>query len=792
LSENYDQGSIKVLEGMEAVRKRPAMYIGDTSGYGLHHLVFEVVDNCVDEALAGHCDNVDVWINEDNSITVTDDGRGIPVDWHETEQMPTIEVILTKLHAGGKFDNDAYKVSGGLHGVGVSCVNALSEKFDVHVHRDGKIYHQTYSKGEKVTDLKEIGNTDKRGTTVTFKPDTTIFEELVYQFDILSSRLRELAFLNKGLKLNIEDKRSTELKRDEFVYQDGIQAFVRYINENKTTLHNDVIYFNKETDRMHVELAFQYNDQYSETLYSFANNINTREGGYHLSGLRAALTRTLNNYAKNNKLLKGTSQPSGEDIREGIVAVVSVKLPNPQFEGQTKTKLGNREVQGIVEGIVSEQLDKYFEENPAVAKNLVNKAVSSAQAREAARKARDLTRRKSVLTSGSLPGKLADCSSRDKTSTEIYLVEGDSAGGSAKQGRDRHFQAILPLKGKILNVEKARIDKMLSHDEITILIQALGTSIGEEFDVEKLRYGRIIIMTDADVDGSHIRTLLLTFLFRHMRELIENGHIYIAKPPLFLVSRRKTKKYVFDETVLGKELIELGKDGARIIYEPDQLEFTGTQLEKLLDILIKMENYENRLAAKGLSMSQYLGNFKFGKLPMYFIKLINGDLKVCYDEEQYVDMLREIQLEMGGENVEDHVKTTIKVPYHNEIENVLADLEGLQLSARHYQQESSYPLFEVSDEKESVKVQNLKEVAETLKQFGQRGMEIQRYKGLGEMNPEQLWETTMDPEFRTLVKVDMQDAAKADNMFSILMGDNVEVRRTFIEDNALLVGELDI
>lgn len=792
MSENYDQGSIKVLEGMEAVRKRPAMYIGDTSGYGLHHLVFEVVDNCVDEALAGHCDNVDVWINEDNSITVTDDGRGIPVDWHETEQMPTIEVILTKLHAGGKFDNDAYKVSGGLHGVGVSCVNALSEKFDVHVHRDGKIYHQTYSKGEKVTDLKEIGNTDKRGTTVTFKPDTTIFEELVYQFDILSSRLRELAFLNKGLKLNIEDKRSTELKRDEFVYQDGIQAFVRYINENKTTLHNDVIYFNKETDRMHVELAFQYNDQYSETLYSFANNINTREGGYHLSGLRAALTRTLNNYAKNNKLLKGTSQPSGEDIREGIVAVVSVKLPNPQFEGQTKTKLGNREVQGIVEGIVSEQLDKYFEENPAVAKNLVNKAVSSAQAREAARKARDLTRRKSVLTSGSLPGKLADCSSRDKTSTEIYLVEGDSAGGSAKQGRDRHFQAILPLKGKILNVEKARIDKMLSHDEITILIQALGTSIGEEFDVEKLRYGRIIIMTDADVDGSHIRTLLLTFLFRHMRELIENGHIYIAKPPLFLVSRRKTKKYVFDETVLGKELIELGKDGARIIYEPDQLEFTGTQLEKLLDILIKMENYENRLAAKGLSMSQYLGNFKFGKLPMYFIKLINGDLKVCYDEEQYVDMLREIQLEMGGENVEDHVKTTIKVPYHNEIENVLADLEGLQLSARHYQQESSYPLFEVSDEKESVKVQNLKEVAETLKQFGQRGMEIQRYKGLGEMNPEQLWETTMDPEFRTLVKVDMQDAAKADNMFSILMGDNVEVRRTFIEDNALLVGELDI
>lgn len=792
MSENYDQGSIKVLEGMEAVRKRPAMYIGDTSSYGLHHLVFEVVDNCVDEALGGHCNNIDVFINEDESVTVIDDGRGIPVDWHETEQMPTLEVILTKLHAGGKFDNDAYKVSGGLHGVGVSCVNALSHEFDVQVYRNGKIYQQKYSCGAKITELAEKGSTDKRGTCITFKPDPAIFDELIFQYDILSSRLRELAFLNKGLKLNIEDRRSENPKHDEFCYHEGIKAFIKYINENKTTLHDEVIYFYKETDRMHVELAFQYNDQYSETLYSFANNINTREGGYHLSGLRAALTRTLNNYAKNNKLLKGTSIPSGEDIREGIVAIVSVKLPQPQFEGQTKTKLGNREVQGIVEGIVSEQLDKYFEENPNVAKVLVNKAVSSNHAREAARKARDLTRRKSVLSSGSLPGKLADCSSRDKTNTEIYLVEGDSAGGSAKQGRDRHFQAILPLKGKILNVEKARLDKMLSHDEITILIQALGTSIGEEFSVDNLRYGRIIIMTDADVDGSHIRTLLLTFLFRHMRALIENGHIYIAKPPLFLVTRRKTKKYVFDETVLGKELLELGKEGAKVIYEPDKIVFEGPQLDRLLNILVRLEKYETKLAARGVPFQQYLNKIKFGKLPLYFFKLSSGEIKVCYDEEQHIDVLRELELEFGHEHIHENIAVTVKIGYHKEIEETLSDLEGLQLSTRHYQQESSYPLFEVSDEKETVKVQNLREVAATMKTFGQRGMEIQRYKGLGEMNPEQLWETTMDPEHRTLVKVGMQDAAKADHMFSILMGDNVEVRRTFIEDNALLVGELDI
>ena len=791
MADTYDQNSIKVLEGMEAVRKRPAMYIGDTSAYGLHHLVFEVVDNCVDEHLAGFCTRVDVSINEDNSITVIDDGRGIPVDWHESEQMPTIEVILTKLHAGGKFDNDAYKVSGGLHGVGVSCVNALSSDFDVEVYRDGMIYHQNYSRGEKTSDLKEGGHTKKRGTCITFMPDAQIFDETVYQYDILCSRLRELAFLNKGLTLCIEDKREGHAQKDEFCYQEGIQAFVKYINENKTALH-DVIYFQKETDKIVVELAFQYNDQYSETLYSFANNINTREGGYHLSGFRGALTRVLNNYAKNNKLLKGAVQPSGEDIREGIVAVVSVKLPHPQFEGQTKTKLGNREVQGIVESIVAEQLDQHFEENPNVAKSLIGKAQSSAQAREAARKARDLTRRKSVLSSGSLPGKLADCASKEKEKTEIYLVEGDSAGGSAKQGRDRHFQAILPLKGKILNVEKARIDKMLSHDEITVLIQALGTGIGQEFELEKLRYGRIIIMTDADVDGSHIRTLLLTFLFRHMKDLIENGHVYIAKPPLFLVTRRKTKKYVFDETVLGNELMNLGKDGAKVVFEPEQIEFSGVQLDRLLEILVQMEEYERTLAAMGIAMPQYLKQMKLGKCPLYILKTDSDEMKYCFTEEEYTDMMRELEIERGDGEADSHIQKKIRISFHGKIEQTLADLEGLQLSSRHYLQESTYPMFLVADEKESFQVQNLKEVSDKLKDFGQRGLEIQRYKGLGEMNPEQLWETTMDPEYRTLVKVDMADAAKADHMFSILMGDNVEVRRSFIEDNALLVGELDI
>ena len=790
MAEDYNSSSIKVLEGMEAVRKRPAMYIGDTSTYGLHHLVFEVVDNCVDEALAGHCNNVNVFINEDNSVTVVDDGRGIPVDWHEQEQMPTIEVILTKLHAGGKFDNEAYKVSGGLHGVGVSCVNALSSDFNVEVYKNGIIYHQNYSKGEKVTELVERGKTTDNGTKITFVPDNSIFDDTEYQFEIITNRLRELAFLNKSLTLTIEDKRTG--KRDDYCYDQGIRAFISYMNEGKSTLHNDVIYFHKESEKIQIELAFQYNDSYTESLFSFANNINTREGGFHLSGFRSALTRTLNNYAKNNKLLKGATLPTGEDIREGIIAVISIKLQNPQFEGQTKTKLGNREVQGMVETIVNEQLDIYFDQNPNVAKTLVTKAINSATARDAARKARDLTRRKGVLNSGSLPGKLADCSNKDKTSTEVYLVEGDSAGGSAKQGRDRVFQAILPLKGKILNVEKARIDKMLSHDEITILIQALGTGIGEEFDYEKLRYGRVIIMTDADVDGSHIRTLLLTFIFRHMKELIEGGHIYIAKPPLFLVTRRKKKTYVFDESQLDKDLMKFGSDGAKIVYDPEQIEFNDTQLNRLVSILIKMEDFTRLLAASGVQLEQYLSKIKLNRLPLYVLKEESGEMVYCYNEIEYDEYLSGLKAKHGEEAGEEHIATKVRISYHSGIEEVLQDLEGLQLSPRHYFQKSGYPLFSIIEDKETKKADNLFEVSVILKELGQRGMEIQRYKGLGEMNPDQLWETTMDPENRTLVKVDLLDAAKADRMFSILMGDNVEVRRTFIEENALLVDQLDI
>lgn len=776
---------------MDAVRKRPAMYIGDTSSYGLHHLVFEVVDNSVDEALAGHCNQVDVIINEDNSVTVNDNGRGIPVDMHKEENMPAVELILTTLHAGGKFDNNSYKVSGGLHGVGVSCVNALSIDFDVEVHREGIIYHMNFSKGVRQTDLKERGHTEKRGTFITFKPDPSIFEELVYQFDILAGRLRELAFLNKGLTLNIEDKRNN--KKDSFCYEDGLKEFVRFINQGKDVIHPDVIHILKEIDGgIQVEVAMQYNTNYTESLFSFANNINTREGGFHLSGLRSALTRTVNNYARNSKMLKGTVTPTGEDIREGLVAVISIKMPDPQFEGQTKTKLGNRDIQGIVESIVNAELDRYFEENPNIAKTIVTKSLSSLQAREAARRARDITRRKGVFSSGSLPGKLADCSDKSKDRSEIYLVEGDSAGGSAKQGRDRHFQAILPLKGKILNVEKARIDKMLAHEEISILIQALGTGIGEEFDHEKLRYGRVIIMTDADVDGSHIRTLLLTFIFRHMRSLIEDGRIYIAQPPLYKVTRRKSKKYVFDENILDQELIQLASDGIKIVYEPEQLEFSGAHLERLIKIILSLEKFRGMLAAKGIFLEDYLRHLRLGKLPLYHVCMKNGKKKLFLSDEDFDSFARELELEHGG-SWEDQVSDKSRITFHTDMEECLADLEGLQLSPRHYYHESEVPLFTVhADEKEKIPASRLSDLRKILRELGMKGVDIQRYKGLGEMNPDQLWETTMDPNHRILIKVGMQDAVKADNMFSVLMGDNVDVRRRFIEDNALLAGNLDI
>ena len=630
---HYDATTITVLKGLEAVRRRPAMYIGDTSSRGLHHLVYEVVDNSVDEAMAGFCDEIKVTLNNDCSVIVEDNGRGIPVDMHPTQKKPALEVVMTMLHAGGKFDHDSYKVSGGLHGVGVSVVNALSEWCEVEVSRDGNVYFQRYERGNAVTTVKKIGTRVKPGNKTTFMPDLEIFKKRDFSYEILAGRLKELAFLNGGLRIVLTDKRAGEEKTETFQYRGGLTAFVKYLNENKEVLHPKPVYFQKNREGTDVEIAFQYTDGYSENIFSYVNNINTIEGGTHLIGFKTALTRTINNYAVKNKLTKnGDSQLQGEDVREGLTAVISIKVPDPQFEGQTKTKLGNSETKGIVESIVGEMLGEYLEENPSVGKKVIEKCSQSAQAREAARKARDLVRRKSALESGALPGKLADCSLKEPELCEIYIVEGDSAGGSAKQGRDRRFQAILPLKGKILNVEKARLDKALANDEIRTLILALGTGMGEGFDITNTRYGKVIIMTDADIDGSHIRTLLLTFFYRYMKPLVEAGKVYIAQPPLYRVKKGKAEHYAFDDD------------------ERDRL----------------------------------------------------------------------------------------------------------------------------------------------IERLGKVGISVQRYKGLGEMNPDQLWKTTMNPETRTLKQVDLENATEADRIFTTLMGDAVEPRRKFIEEHARYVKNLDV
>lgn len=626
----YDAGKIQVLEGLEAVRKRPSMYIGSTDTRGLHHLVYEVVDNSIDEALAGFCSNIDVTINRDNTVTVEDNGRGIPVDLHTKYQKSALEVVMTMLHAGGKFDTDTYKVSGGLHGVGVSVVNALSEWMEVEVYRDGKVYFQRYQRGKPSTELTVRGETDKTGTKLTFKADYEVFETLDISFETISKRLREMAYLNKGIKIFIKDERTGDEKL--FHYEGGIVAFVEHLNKNKNPLHAPPIYFQKSKNNTQVEIAIQYNDSYTETVFSFANNINTHEGGTHLSGFKAALTRTANDYAKDRGLIKGSDKLSGEDIREGLTAIISVKLTNPQFEGQTKTKLGNSDVKGIVETLVGEGLGEFLEENPKEAEKIISKSVIAAQARDAARKARELTRRKSALEISALPGKLADCSEKDASKCEVYLVEGDSAGGSAKQGRSRAFQAILPLRGKILNVEKARLNKILKNNEIRALITAIGTGLGDDFDIEKARYHKIIIMTDADVDGAHIRTLLLTFLYRYMKQLIEVGYVYIAQPPLYRLKKGKVTHYVYNDAEKDRKMEEIGN----------------------------------------------------------------------------------------------------------------------------------------------------------------QGVNVQRFKGLGEMNPDQLWETTMNPDTRTLVKVMLENAIEADEIFTILMGDKVEPRREFIEKHAREVKNLDI
>ncbi len=824
---SYDAKNIQVLEGMEAVRKRPAMYIGDISVRGLHHLVYEVVDNSVDEVLAGHAKRIDVVVHNNNSVSVTDDGRGIPVDIHKGEKKPAVEVVLTMLHAGGKFDKKTYKVSGGLHGVGVSVVNALSEWLEVEIKRDGKVHHQRYQRGKAATKLTVIGKSKSTGTKVTFKADKEIFNiPIDYTYDILANRLRELAFLNKGLMITLKDERGAKEKEAEFCFTGGIVSFVQELNKNKNPLHPKVIYFDGEKDHTQVEIAMQYNDGYAENIYSFVNNINTTEGGTHVSGYKASLTRCVNQYCKGKNILKDDISVQGDDIREGLTVVISCKVPNPQFEGQTKTKLGNSDVEGFVESIVNEGLGKFFEENSSVANKIIEKAVLAAKAREAARKARELTRRKGALESGSLPGKLADCQESDASLCEIYLVEGDSAGGSAKQGRDRRFQAILPLKGKILNVEKARLHKVLSNEEICTVINALGTGIGEEFNLEKLRYHKILIMCDADVDGSHIRTLLLTFFFRQMHQLVEKGHIYIAQPPLYKIKRGKREEYIETEEKMSELLLELGSENSVLVRLKDKEKIADKKLVELLKSLVSFDKIAIGLNKRGVELSKYLGSRdkKTKSLPIYRVK-VEGEDQFLYDDDELADVIKkfekkkgkEIDLgetEKGGDRKSAIAKEIDLIEFFeaDELYDTIKTIEKLGLDIEDYssantdkkesktakpskrkevfKKDMKYKLEQ--KEEESVYLENLAEVLKFVQAQGKKGLTIQRYKGLGEMNPAQLWETTMDPERRTVLKVTLEDTVEADKTFTTLMGDEVEPRREFIHKYAREVRNLDI
>ncbi|WP_298439471.1 DNA topoisomerase (ATP-hydrolyzing) subunit B [Geobacter sp.] len=791
--QSYDYGAdkIKVLEGLSAVRKRPAMYIGSTASQGLHHLVYEIVDNSIDEALAGYCDEVNVTIHPDGSVTVVDNGRGIPTDMHPTEGKSAAEVVLTVLHAGGKFDNSSYKVSGGLHGVGVSVVNALSKKLELEIRRNGKVYRQSYACGDSQTPLEVVGETKKRGTKITFLPDDTIFETTEFSFDVLSQRLRELAFLNAGVRITIADERE-EGKSHEFHYEGGIVSFVEYLNRNRTALHPKPIYFKGEKGGVEMEVALQYNDSYDEKVFSFANNINTHEGGTHLIGFRAALTRTMNTYATTNDLLKKEKVAiSGEDLREGLTAVISVKIPQPQFEGQTKTKLGNSEVKGYVESLMNEKLAMFLEENPKVARDIIGKSIEAARAREAARKARELTRRKGALDISNLPGKLADCQERDPALCELYLVEGDSAGGSAKQGRDRKFQAILPLKGKILNVEKARFDKMLSSQEIGTLITALGTGIGkDDFDVAKLRYHRIIVMTDADVDGSHILTLLLTFFFRQMPQIVERGHLYIAQPPLYKVKRGKKELYLRNEAALQTYLLEEGTEDMVLFLESGEKSYAGKQIIPILKQLVEFRALLDKVVRKGINE----------ELVRVLLRLrVKGEIE---DMSQLIPFLASLPRVYPGADFNPLDDGRVIVRLGNL--RIALDQHTLDLIGSYEYgllAESHRKVREIFGDGRAVVSSEGNELFATtigldLLSFfmdaAKKGLNIQRYKGLGEMNPEQLWETTMEPTNRTLLQVKIEDVVEADTIFTILMGDQVEPRRDFIEQNALNVSNLDI
>ncbi|HUR36677.1 MAG TPA: DNA topoisomerase (ATP-hydrolyzing) subunit B [Terriglobales bacterium] len=841
----YTADSIKVLGGMEAVRKRPAMYIGSTGDLGLHHLVYEVVDNSVDEALAGHADTINVTIHIDNSITVVDNGRGIPTDNMDIdgEKIPAAQVVMTTLHAGGKFDSSTYKVSGGLHGVGVSCVNALSHQFDLEIWRDGSVFEQTYSKGEPTSKLKKTGSTKKRGTKVHFLPDKEIFSVTEYNYDTLAQRLREMAFLNKGLLITLTDERTTdpktgEAKQAEFKYAGGIAEFIKHLNRGKTVLHDKPIYMEAEKDGVAMEIAMQYNDAYSETVFSFANNINTVDGGTHLSGFRTSLTRTINYAGQQLGLFRDVKENlTGDDVREGLVAVISVKLSQPQFEGQTKGKL-NSDIAGIVQAFVNERLGAFFDQNPPVAKRIINKAIEAARAREAARKARDLTRRKGALDGGGLPGKLADCSERQPERCEIYLVEGESAGGTAKQGRDRRFQAILPLKGKILNVEKARYDKMLGHEEIRAMITALGCGIGkDDFDPTKLRYGKVILMTDADVDGSHIRTLLLTFFFRHMTELIKRGHVFIAQPPLYSIKKGRTLQYIKDDREFVKVMVKRASEGMVVRYGEGAAKLEGAQLTKFMTTLneylgffdkvdkrFRDERITSLLPRFGLTTrADFEGDkktppTKIAKLEKELNKIAkDAGLKTVesrYEEEHntwelhYTDAQgadRVVNWETAHtpeyrqmmakyKQIEEFMQPPFIIERLSRTE-AIANEEDLSDTERAEVEKSAKKSPKASKKKseaEVVEKHSAKELFDYLVNEGRKDYTVQRYKGLGEMTAEQLWSTTMNPEIRTLLSVKLEDIAECETIFTTLMGEDVEARRKFIEENALDVKNLDI
>jgi len=855
---DYNADSIKVLGGMEAVRKRPAMYIGSTGDLGLHHLVYEVVDNSVDEALAGFATKIEVTIHIDNSVTVVDDGRGIPVDDMDIdgEKVSAAQVVMTTLHAGGKFDSSTYKVSGGLHGVGVSCVNALSEELGLEIWRDGATWEQTYSKGEPTSKMKKVGAAKRRGTKVHFLPDRSIFTATEYNYDTLAQRLRELAFLNKGLQITLTDERATdaksgEAKHTEFKYNGGIAEFIKHLNRGKQVLHDKPIYMEAERSGVAMEIGLQYNDAYSESVFSFANNINTVDGGTHLSGFRMALTRTINYAGQQMGLFKDVKENlTGDDVREGLVAVISVKLSQPQFEGQTKGKL-NSDIAGVVQAFVNERLGAFFEQNSAVAKKIINKAVDAARAREAARKARDLTRRKGALDSGGLPGKLADCSERDPNRCELFLVEGESAGGTAKQGRDRRFQAILPLKGKILNVEKARYDKMLAHEEIRAMITALGTGIAkDDFDATKVRYGKIILMTDADVDGSHIRTLLLTFFFRHMQELIKRGNVFIAQPPLYSIKKGKSMQYIKDDDAFDKVTLKRGADGVTVRYGEGAAKLEGANLLRFMTVLKEYLNFFDKVnkRLRDESVTELLPKMDFSKhadfegdkkTPPKKIEKLEKELKrlqkerkfksvdSAFDEEHNLWEVRFVssqgsehvinwelassaecrQLISKFKQIEPYLEPPFVVEAVTKAGARSAEEEAEDEAAENHAGESdtaesdgksgkktakAAPSTKTRAVIEPVEKATARELFDYVKKEGSRGYDVQRYKGLGEMTAPQLWETTMDPERRTLLSVKLEDIAECETIFTTLMGEDVEARRKFIEENALDVKNLDI